>query len=81
MEQMSLNEAVLATVRAEAAAQGLSIRALALKSGISPGTMANYTNRGRTMNLDVIEALAGGLGMSPEVLMTKAVERREETGR
>lgn len=81
MEQMSLNEAVLATVRAEAAAQGLSIRALALKSGISPGTMANYTNRGRTMNLDVIEALAGGLSMSPEVLMAKAVDRRDETGR
>jgi transcriptional regulator with XRE-family HTH domain len=80
MSEMSLNEALLATVRAEAAARGMSIKALATESGISPGTMANYTNRGRTMNLDTIEKLAGGLGITPERLVQMAAERRRELG-
>lgn len=78
MTQMTLNEALLATVRAEAAARNLTIKALAAKSGIKPGTMANYTNRGRTMNLETIEKLAAGLEITPERLVQLAAERRRE---
>ena len=81
MEPMSLNEALLATVRAEAAARKVSLKDLAAKSGIKPGTMANYTNRGRTMNSDVIEKLAAGLEMTPERLVQLAADRRRELGR
>lgn len=77
MAQMSLNEAVVATLRAEAAAKGVSIRQLAKLSGMSPNTLNNYVYRGRTFNMDVIEEVAAGLKMSPERLMTLAIERRE----
>lgn len=81
MEPMSLNEALLATVRAEASARRMTIKALAEKSGVKPGTMANYTNRGRTMPTDVIEKLAGGLEITPERLVQLAADRRRELGR
>lgn len=81
MKPMSLNEALLATVRAEAAARKISIKALAEKYGIKSGTMANYTNRGRTMPTNVIEKLAAGLDMTPERLVQLAADRRRELGR
>lgn len=76
MAQMSLNDAVVATLRAEAAAKGVSIRQLAKLSGMSPNTLNNYVYRGRTFNMDVIEEVAGGLDMTPEELMTLVVQRR-----
>lgn len=77
MAQMSLNEAVVATLRAEAAAKGVSVRHLAKLSGMSPNTLNNYVYRGRIFNLDIIEAVSGGLEMEPEELMRLAIERRE----
>lgn len=77
MAQMSLNEAVVATLRAEAAAKSVSIRHLAKLSGMSSNTLNNYVYRGRIFNLDVIEAVAGGLEMPPEELMRLAIERQE----
>lgn len=77
MAQMSLNEAVVATLRAEAAAKGVNIKQLAKQSGMSSNTLNNYVYRGRTFNMDVIEAVAGGLGMSPEDLIVLAVQRQK----
>lgn len=73
---MSLNEAVVATLRAEAAAKGVSIRQLAKLSGMSSNTLNNYIYRGRTFNMDVIDDVARGLEMTPEKLMMLAIERQ-----
>lgn len=77
MAQMSLNEAVVATLRAEAAAKGVNIKQLAKQSGMSSNTLNNYVYRGRIFNMEVIEAVAGGLGMTPEDLILLAVQRQK----
>lgn len=81
MAQMSLNEAVVATLRAEAAAKRVSIRQLAKLSGMSPNTLNNYVYRGRTFNLEVIEDVARGLDMTPENLMQLVIQRQGQSRR
>jgi len=74
---MTLNEAILATVLAEAAAQGLDMKALAAKSGMPYDTWRNYYSKmKRPLNTDRIVQLAGGLGMTDDQLMALAFERR-----
>lgn len=77
MAGVDLMKAMVATIRAEAAAQELSMRALAIKSGLKPDRIKNYTSRGYDMPLPIAKQLASGLGMTLADLVRLAEERQE----
>lgn len=80
MTEMSFTEAVNATIKAEASAQGVSLRDLSLASGFdSKETIRNYINRKRPMDTDRIEAVAGGLGMSADEFIGLVMQRIERS--
>ena len=64
MAELSYTDAVLATIKGEATARGISLRDLSVASGFGPETIRGYVNRGRPMNTDMIAEVAGGLGMT-----------------
>lgn len=66
MSELSFTEAVLATIKGEAKARGISLRDVSVNAGFGPETVRGYVNRGRPMNTDVMYAVAGGLGMEFE---------------
>lgn len=73
----TLNEWIMATVLAEAAAQGLDMKELAKRSGMPYDTWRNYySKQKRTLNTDRIVELARGLGMTDEQLMALVFERK-----
>lgn len=75
--EMTLNEWILATVLAEAAAQGLDMKELAKRSGMPYDTWRNYySKQKRILNTDRIVQLAQGLGMTDDQLMALVFERR-----
>lgn len=75
---MTLNEWILTTVLAEAAAQGLDMKELAKRSGMPYDTWRNfYSKKKRTLNTDRIVQLAQGLGMTDDQLMALVFERRK----
>lgn len=85
MAEMTLNEALLATIVAEAAAQNLNMKELAAKAGMPYDTWRNHysgarTARGerkkRALTTDAIMMLANGLGMTDDELLALAFERR-----
>lgn len=74
---MTLNDAILATVLAEAAAQGLDMKTLAKRAGMPYDTWRNhYGKMKRPLNTDRIVQLAQGLGMTDEQLMVLVFERK-----
>lgn len=76
--EMNLNEWILTTVLAEAAAQGLDMKELARRSGMPYDTWRNYySKKKRTLNTDRIVQLAQGLGMTDDQLMALVFERRK----
>lgn len=77
MAGVDLMKAVIATIRAEAAAQDISMRALAIKSGLKPDRIKGYTSRGYEMPLPIAKQLADGLGMPLADLIRLAEERQE----
>lgn len=79
MAGVDLMKAAVATLKAEAAAQGLSLRALAEKSGLKYDRLKGYTARGYDMPLPIAKQLAGGLGMSLADLV-RLIEERQERG-
>jgi hypothetical protein len=79
MAGTELMRAVIATIRAEAAAQDISLRVLAERSGLKYDRLKGYTARGYEMPLPVAKQLAGGLGMTLADLI-RLVEERQERG-
>lgn len=77
MAGVDLMKAMVATIRAEAAAQHTSLRALAEKSGLKYDRVKGYTSRGYDMPLPIAKQLADGLGMSLADLVRLAEERQE----
>lgn len=81
MTEMSFTEAVNATIKAEASAQGIGLRDLSIASGFeSKETIRNYINRKRPMDTDKIEAIAEkGLGMSADDFIGLVMQRIERS--
>lgn len=79
MNEMSFTEAVNATIKAEAVAQGKSLRDLSVDSGLGRETIRNYVNRKRPMGTDVIQAVAGGLGMDLDDFIGLVMQRIERS--
>lgn len=79
MAGVDVMKAVIATIRAEAAAQDISLRELAEKSGLKYDRLKGYTSRGYDMPLPIAQQLAGGLGMTLAEL-TRLAEERQERG-
>lgn len=75
---MTLNDALIAVVRQLVEDKGMTFTGLARVSGISRHTLQNYINRdNRTMPIDVVDNIAGGLGMSSYELLLLAEELRD----
>lgn len=79
MSEMTFTEAVNATIKAEAVAQGISLRDLSIASGLGRETIRNYVNRKRPMGTDVIEAVARGLGMDLDDFVGLVLQRIERS--
>ena len=72
-----LNGAVVRQVKAERAASGMTVDQLAEASGIPVRSLVRYLNFERELKLGMIDKLASGLGMSPDVLVTRAIQERK----
>lgn len=72
-----LNGAVVRQVKAERAAAGLTVDALAGASGVPVRTLVRYLNFERALSLEVVEKLAAGLGITVADLMTRARNERQ----
>lgn len=71
------NGAVVRQIKAEAAANGLTLDELARSAGIGPRTFARYISFERAMNLAQIEAVAEALGLDVPTLIRRAQDRRD----
>jgi len=67
--------AVAAELRAERAAQNLTIQDLVERSGLVKVTLLRYLNAQRDIPVPALFAIANGLGVSPGVLLDRAAER------
>lgn len=72
-----LNGAVVRQVKAERAAAGLTVEALAKTSGVPERTLVRYLGFERALSLEVVEKLARGLDISVATLMTRARNERQ----
>lgn len=77
---VGLNGALAATIRGELAARGQTRIDLANRSGIPLDTLKNYLasnpDRARVMDIQVIDAIAGALGLGASQLVAMAEVRR-----
>jgi transcriptional regulator with XRE-family HTH domain len=71
------NGAAVRQVKAERAASGMTVDQLAAASGIPIRSLVRYLNFERAIDLAIIEKLADGLGMSLDVLLTRAFNERQ----
>lgn len=76
--ETGMNGAVVRQIRAERAARGLTVDALALASGIPKRTLIRYLNAERPLTLRAVEQLALGLGMEYNTLVERARTERHE---
>lgn len=74
---MSLNDALAEIIRERIDSRGMTMASLARVSGVSRESIRNYIQRGRTMPIDVLAAIAPGLGLTAHELMSLAEDRRE----
>ncbi|PHP52566.1 helix-turn-helix domain-containing protein [Actinomyces ruminis] len=72
---IGLNAAVAAELRAERAAQQLTVEALAGRSGIPKRTLLRLLNAERAISLDALQALADAFGLQMSALITRGEER------
>jgi hypothetical protein len=69
------NVALASELRAEAAAQGMTHRQLAERSGIPYGNVVKTMSSARHTTVTEIQQFAVGLGLTPDVLIRRVVER------
>lgn len=72
---VGLNAAVAAELRAERAAQRMTVDALAHVAGISKGSLLRYLKPSRHINIDTLEELAHALGTTSEEIVAAAKHR------
>lgn len=71
-----LNDATAAVLRGERAAAVMTIEELSERSGIPKVSVQRFLAGRRAINLDVLDALCGGLGLAPEQVIVQARLRR-----
>lgn len=71
-----MNGAVVRQIRAEIAARGLTIKALAEKAEMNPTVLGRYLDFKRGLNLAVTERLASALDIAGDVLVERALTER-----
>lgn len=71
----NLPAAVVEQLRAERAAKQWTYDQLAEASGLTAQSVMRYLTGKRAIPLDVLAALADGLGVAPVEIMNRAVER------
>jgi transcriptional regulator with XRE-family HTH domain len=67
--------AVMAQIRAEAAAAGISISALAREVDVSRSSLDLYLNGRRQMPIDVLYRIAAVIGIDTVVILARAEQR------
>lgn len=73
-----LNGAVVRQIKAERAANGMTVKQLATASGIPERTLTRYLNFERALQLGDVEALAAALGLAGEALVVRAQSERAD---
>lgn len=79
MTELSFTAAVLATIKGEAMARGISLRDLSVASGFGKETIRGYIHRRRPIDTDKLDAIAGGLGMSIDDFLDLVLLRRQQS--
>ncbi|MHA3838272.1 helix-turn-helix domain-containing protein [Terrabacter sp. AAH1] len=74
-QSSELSVAVAAQFKAERAAARLDLQELADKAGLTLQTVMRLLNHKRVIDVAQFGALCEGLGLSPEVVMSRAVAR------
>lgn len=77
-ETPTLAACVVAQINAERAARNMSVKELAARVGIHPGSMPRYMNGERQLTLGQVEAFANALGIDLMTLLRRAEQRRDE---
>lgn len=67
--------AIVQQIKAERAAADLTVQQLAEVSGVPYPTLRRYLADERSMSLDAFVAVAGGLGIEPDELVKRAMQR------
>lgn len=70
-----MNQAVAAEIRAERGAQRMTVKQLALASGMVESTLNRALAGERDINVTQLTKIAAALGTTPDALMTRAVTR------
>ncbi|TDW69128.1 transcriptional regulator with XRE-family HTH domain [Curtobacterium sp. PhB25] len=74
-QKTAANQALAAEIRAERAAVGITVRELALRSGVPYGTLNRILPGERDISFGQLTQLAGALGVTPSDLSERAVRR------
>lgn len=74
---VGLNGAVVAVLREERAAAGLTLEEVAGRAGIPVVSVQRFLSARRRMTMDTFDALCGALGLDPVEVMGRA-ERRPD---
>ena len=74
-QKTAANQALAAEIRAERAAVGITVRELALRSGVPYGTLNRILPGERDISFGQLTQIAGGLGVSPSELSDRAIRR------
>lgn len=70
-----LASAVAEQLRAERGAAGLTYKQLAEKAGLKEQSVTRYLTEKREINTSILGALCDALGITPQELIIRAVER------
>lgn len=74
-QKSAANRALAAEIRAERAAEGITVRELALRSGIAYGTLNRILPGERDISFTQLTQLAAALKLTPQELSERAVRR------
>jgi transcriptional regulator with XRE-family HTH domain len=74
-QKSPMNQAVAAEIRAERGAQRMTVKQLALASGMVESTLNRALAGERDINVTQLTKIAAALGTTPDALMTRAVDR------
>jgi transcriptional regulator with XRE-family HTH domain len=72
--------AVMAQVRAEAAAAGVSIGRLAVLASVTRSSLDLYLKGKRQMPMDVLYRIAAVVGVGPATILDRAAQRQRDAG-
>lgn len=74
-QEMTMNDAVAATIRAELAARQVQLKDIAPSISVSPRTLSRIVNGQAEIGITTLVELADALGMQANEIWSKAAER------